>query len=222
MSSFARAVIARAHAVHSLARPAGAVLAVALVLPPVAAALEARMSLHMLVQIPLLTVAGALLIANRHPTAPAFDTQWARALCGLDPSGAAGLLLAATIVTTWMIPRALDLATTQRNVDVFKVASLLLAGALIRRSWRVASSITRAFVLGNMTWMAAVVGLLLRDAPVRLCASYLESDQVHAGTGLLLLATGVGVRWFASLLGANGQEHAGPRTALSAVPPTDS
>jgi hypothetical protein len=189
-------------------RWAGGVLAVALVLPPVAGALESRMSLHMLVQIPLLIVAGALLVGNARATAGVFSHRWTRARRDVDPNGVAGLLLSASIVTTWMIPRALDLATTQRSVDAFKVVSLLLAGALIRHSWRAASAITRAFVLGNMTWMAAVVGLLLRDAPVRLCTSYLVSDQVHAGTGLLLLGTAIGVRWFVSLLGSGGQEDA--------------
>ncbi len=189
-------------------RWAGGLLAVALVLPPVAGVLESRMTLHMLVQIPLLIVAGALLVGNARATAGVFGGRWTRALRDFDPNGVAGLVVSASVVTTWMIPRALDLAATQPSVDAFKVASLLLAGALLRHSWRAASAITHAFVLGNMTWMAAVVGLLLRDAPVRLCTNYLESDQVHAGTGLLLLGTAIGVRWFVSLLGSEAQQGA--------------
>ncbi len=186
-------------------RRAGAVLAVLLVMPPVAAGLEARMALHMLVHIPLLAVAGALLIGPS-PVFNAARGRWTRRLRDLDIGGVPGLLLAASILTTWMIPRALDLAATQVTADAFKAATLLLAGALIRRSWHTANPISRAFVLGNMTWMAAVAGLLLRDAPVRLCTNYLENDQVHAGTGLLLLGTAVGARWFLSLLGPLPQE----------------
>ncbi len=184
--------------VHS--RWAGGALTVALLLPPVSRALESRMSLHMLVQIPLLVVAGAMLCAPRRSATGQVSRPWAHLVRGVDPNGVAGLLLSASIVTTWMVPRALDLAATQRIADVFKVMSLLLAGALLRYAWRAASAVTHAFVLGNMTWMAAVTGLLLRDAPARLCTSYLESDQVHAGTGLLLLGTAIGVRWFVSLL----------------------
>ena len=196
-AAFARAASARAGATGAAA---GALLALVLLLPPVASVLESRMALHMLVQIPALAVAGALL-AGRGKTRDPAGGSGAQRLRAFDPGGVPGLLLAAGILTTWMIPRALDLAATQRGTDALKAATLLLAGALIRRSWARAGAITQAFVLGNMTWMAAVAGLLLRDAPVRLCTTYLEADQVHAGTGLLLLATAVGARWFLSLLG---------------------
>jgi hypothetical protein len=168
----------------------GGVLAGLLLLPWVRVALEASMALHMLVQIPLFVVAGAWLASAREHGDRA-SSRWS----AVNVGGVPGLLLASSVITAWMIPRALDLAATHLLVDLFKVATLLIAGACLRHSWSAAGSITQAFVLGNLAWMAAVVGLLLRDAPIRVCTSYLESDQVVAGTGLLLLAAVAGVRW---------------------------
>ncbi len=153
------------------------------------------MTAHMLVHIPLLLVAGVLLGAHRASHGPRLLHAW-------NPGGVSGLLISAAVLTTWMIPRALDLAALEPTVSWFKGATLLTAGGMLRASWPSAGAIGQAFFVGNLTWMGAVVGLLLRDAPVRVCTTYLERDQVYAGTGLLLLATAVGVRWFAVWLGA--------------------
>lgn len=166
-------------------RAVGVALALLCSVTPVREWLVATMTGHMLVQIPLLVIAGVLLC-------PPDGSHGSR----LNPGGAPGLLACAAILTTWMIPRALDLAVTSTAVAAFESISLIGCGALLRRSWHRAGAIGQAFLVGNLTWMAAVAGLLLRDAPVRLCTTYLARDQYHAGTGLLLLATAVGVRWF--------------------------
>jgi len=172
----------------------GVLLFVLLLAPPLRGWLESSMTAHMLVQIPLLVLSGWLAAASRAP-------HRSRSLQYWNPGGAPGLLLAVAITTTWMVPRALDLAVTTWPVDVAKALSLALAGALGQCSWARAGAPGQAFFVGNVAWMAAVVGLLLRDAPVRVCTSYLARDQWYAGTGLLLLATAVGVRWFVSWLG---------------------
>lgn len=172
----------------------GVLLFLLLLVTPLREWLESSMTAHMLVQIPLLVLSGWL-AATHTPS-----RRW-RSLAPWNPGGAPGLLLAVAITTTWMVPRALDLAATTWPADVSKAVSLALAGALGRWSWARAGAPGQAFFVGNVVWMAAVVGLLLRDAPVRVCTSYLARDQWYAGTGLVLLATAVGVRWFVRWLG---------------------
>lgn len=147
--------------------------------------LEARMALHMLVHVPLLIVAGAMLMHGRQqsPLRDAFDAT-------------AGLVLAGGIVTTWMIPRALDLAVENVMVDGIKAASLVLAGAVGTWGWGRASAMVRLFALGNVAWMTATTGLLYLDAPVRICTSYARNDQQQTGIALLVftvLAGAVGL-----------------------------
>jgi hypothetical protein len=180
-------------------RMLGATLALVLALTPLRDWLVSTMTGHMLGQIPMLVLAGFLLSAR----------VWVRPpRSAFNPGGAPGLLLGAAVLTTWMIPRALDLAVTSSLVAHVESASLLGCGLLLGRSWYRAGAIGQAFFVGNLTWMAAVTGLLLRDAPVRLCTTYLVRDQVYAGTGLLLLATAVGVRWFTTWLGAPSERVA--------------
>jgi hypothetical protein len=188
---------------HSVtaARRIGALLAITLAATPVRDVLVAKMSLHMLAQVPLLLLAGWLL--RGRATVRSADAPF-------DPAGAPGLLLSTAILTTWMIPRALDLAVTSTSVAWLQSVTLLLTGALLRGAWGRAGALGQAFFVGNLTWMAAVAGLLLRDAPVRLCTTYLERDQYYAGTGLLLLATACGVRWFTQWLAAPAAESQRP------------
>ena len=173
------------------------VLVALLAFTPLRSWLESSMTAHMLVQLPLLLLAGWLLSA-RFPRAL---HTWGAKLQSYNAGGAAGLLITAAVTATWMIPRALDLSVTSAAVDAFKFASLLLAGVVLRGSWNRAGAMGQAFFVGNVTWMMAVAGLLLRDAPVRVCTSYLTQDQQYAGTGLLLLGTAIGVRWFVVFLG---------------------
>lgn len=159
-----------------------------LALPPLRTAMESRMTVHMLGQIPLLLWVGWSLASRVHHTV-------APRVRAFNPGGAPGLLLVAAMTAALMIPRALDLSATSPMIDAWKFALLLLAGALLRWSWTQAGAPGQAFFVGNVTWMMAVVGVLLRDAPARVCTSYLVQDQRDAGTGLLCAAVIIGVRW---------------------------
>jgi hypothetical protein len=148
--------------------------------------LEARMTSHMFVQLPMLLVAGVLLVRPRLGGAVATDLL----------AAVAGLVLASGIVTTWMIPRALDLAVEHTLVDAAKAGSLLLAGAAGAWAWHRAPAMVRVFALGNMAWMTATTGLLYLDAPVRVCTSYGRDDQRQTGIALVaftVLAGAVGL-----------------------------
>jgi len=151
--------------------------------------LEQSMASHMLVQIPLLLCAGVLFsiaMGTRQPT-PTHETH------GYNAYGIAGLVFASGMVASWMVPRALDAAVEQLAWDSGKIFSLVAAGALAHRSWQRATTMVRAFVVGNSLWMNATIGLLLIDAPNRLCTSYTTNDQAIAGYGLVGIAVCIGV-----------------------------
>ena len=144
--------------------------------------LEQTMQRHMLMQLPMLFGAG-MLIGSAVAPRGAVRAMWRR----WNVHGVAGLLFACGVLATWMVPRALDAAVEHLAIDALKLLSLVAAGAIARHSWHVASAIVRTFVLGNMAWMTATVGMLLLDAPARLCTSYGASDQRETGIAMIAL-----------------------------------
>lgn len=137
--------------------------------------LERVMPVHMLLQIPLLVVLGIWCAGDSLGCAA---RRW-------NVAGAPGLLLASSIVACWMVPRLLDAAIEFRATDALKFITLVIAGAIGAQSWRIAPTIVRVFVAGNALWMTATVGMLLLDAPVRLCVRYGAADQQHTGYAML-------------------------------------
>jgi len=158
---------------------AGALLACVLALPWMRDALERVMAAHMLVQIPLLAVAGALVAAG-------MPARWRARVDAWNRGGVSGIVLALIASSWWMVPRALDLALASPAMELTKFASLpLLVGAPVALSWRHVSAIGKGFVIANVLPMWAVVGWLYVAAPVRVCNFYLVDQQVEAGLGLL-------------------------------------
>ncbi|BAL27261.1 hypothetical protein [Azoarcus sp. KH32C] len=143
--------------------------------------LEADMARHMLVQFPLLILAGAAFASSVPP-------RMRMAIAAINAHGLAGLLFCLLVSAFWMIPRALDLALLSPPVELAKISTLLAAGAALQGSWRPAGVIVQTFFIGNWAWMSAVVGLLYQDLSTRLCNGYLLDQQVVAGRGLVALA----------------------------------
>ncbi len=167
---------------------AGAGLWCVLLIPPVRAAAEADMALHMLVQIPLLILAGGLLAGAR--AAPA----WFRAV---DEGGWVGMLVGLLTASYWMVPRVLDAALVDMRFEVLKFVGLpLLAGVPVRWSWPRLSALGRGFVITNMLSMTAFVGWLYIAAPVRVCVYYLAEQQVAVGRLLLAATISAGLLFF--------------------------
>lgn len=135
--------------------------------------LERSMMLHMLVQLPMLFVAGGLMAREGAGTARVHPV--------------AAFVFATGMWTTWMIPRALDAAVEQPGVDALKAVSLVLAGLLAGRAWRRSSAVVRTFVAGNSAWMMATIGVLYLDTPARLCTSYGRGEQQQTGIALVAL-----------------------------------
>jgi len=185
--------------------PWGLLLIGVLGLPSVRRLLEAAMVTHMLVQIPLLAAAGALLALY-------FGPRVRRRLEAIGADGWPGMLVVWFASSYWMLPRALDAALTSPAVELAKFCSLpLLVGLPLALSWPRLGAVGRGFVLANAISMLGVIGWLYREAPVRLCNYYLIDQQVLLGNALLTLALLLGlacaVRAFTGPLRASASMH---------------
>lgn len=173
--------------------PAAGLLLCLLALPAARHWLEASMTRHMLVQFPLLALAGFGLAASLGQRQVARLNRW-------NGHGVTGLLAAALLVALLMIPRLLDLALVDAWVELAKFLALLLCGAAVRLSWQPAGLLVQGFFLGNVLPMTVVVGYLFESSPVRLCNAYLLGDQERLGQGLVWSAAAVALAWFARLV----------------------
>lgn len=163
-----------------------AVLFVVLATPVARHSLERVMIAHMLVQIPLLVISGALGVAALPLPLRARMANWNR-------NGITGTLLAVIVSSWWMVPRALDWALASPLMEMAKFATLpLLVGAPLALSWSSLGSIGRGFLVANALPMWAVAGWAYIAAPVRVCNYYLVDQQVVAGFGLVSLSIALG------------------------------
>lgn len=168
-----------------------ALLPMALFIAPVRLLLEGDMAVHMLVEFPLLLAAGAS--ASRW--VPGSLARIAK-LC--DWKGISTLLAFILVSAFWMIPAALDAALLEPGVAAAKYASWWLVGLALPSALRTAPPAIVLFFAGNWVWMSATAGLLYVDAPQRLCLSYMEESQRHAGAGLLVAAVAMTIAGFAA------------------------
>ena len=178
---------------EKIAPVAGAVLLFVMLIPAVRRTMESDMALHMLLQFPLILLAGWLLAAGSSAQTKARLQQW-------NHAGICGLLVTSMVLMFWMIPRALDMVLAEPAMECWKFLTLLLAGAALNLSWQSAGMIVRGFFLGNLLPMMMVVGWLYVEAPVRICNSYLTNDQLRAGSGLLALAIAGSLVWISTFL----------------------
>ncbi len=160
--------------------------------PPVRAWLESRMTTHMLVQIPLLISAGALVSS-------ALPVRFRRWLVSFDAGGISFLLSAALGVAFWMLPRSLDAALDDTLFEVGKFISLpLVTGIPLALGWKRLSPTARVFIASNLVSMLVVLGWLYVTAPVRVCNFYGINEQIVLGrcmAGLAGLFVLVGIAW---------------------------
>jgi hypothetical protein len=182
---------------------AGAIIVALLALPWTRHWLEGVMIFHMLVQIPLLAGAGALM-------ATGLPGRWRLRLESWNANGISGILMAAAASSWWMVPRALDWARAAPAMELWKFVSLpLFVGAPLALSWSRLGGMGRGFVIANALPMWAIVGWLYVAAPVRVCNSYIVEDQAVAGTGLLVASIGLAVA--AGCLAFREHAQLGPR-----------
>ena len=185
--------LAARHTTSSRQAALGVLMGVLLALPEARAVLELSMWRHMVLQAPLWMLAGALLAAGLGPRARASVARW-------NAHGITGLLYAALVLALLMVPRMLDLALVSPAVEAAKCAALVLAGAALRLSWRLAGLVVQGFFLGNVLPMTAVVGQLYIDSPTRVCNAYLLGDQDRLGQWLVTIAAALAVLWLVQAL----------------------
>lgn len=148
--------------------------------------LEADPVTHMLLLLPALALAGGLLLQ-------ATDL---RSLQLSAPTAAALVLVSLFTGLFWMLPRYIDASLTEPLVELAKFVSLpTLAGAFLALGWRQVHPFLRGFLKANVISMLGVLGFLYIHAPVRICNSYLVSDQERLGFGFLFAAAGVSLAW---------------------------
>ena len=157
------------------------------------ASLEATMSAHMLVQIPLLVAIG--IIAGRLLAERCQDALLA-AVGGPIPC----VVLVIFASSYWMLPRALDAALTDPLTEAVKFLSLpALVGLPLALAWKRLSAIGRGFIWTNFISMLAVLGWLYIAAPVRVCNNYLMDQQTDAGWLMVKLAVLLFAWWLGTL-----------------------
>lgn len=163
----------------------GAILWAVLAVPPVRHALESTMTSQMLVQVPLLALAGWWIVRG-------LPDGFERRLAGWNRGGISGLLLASLTGLVWMLPLAMDAALDDPRVTLAKFLSVpLLIGAPIALSWPRAGFVVRGVVLVELIATAIRLGWLYLISPVRLCSNYLLDDQQQLGKILLVIGFGI-------------------------------
>ena len=170
--------------------------ALCLSLPPLRALIEQSMVWHMLVQMPLLLLAGCLfgmMLAQRPADA------FARSAACLNRYGLSGFMLAQCVAAYWMVPAMIDRAVVLPAADAAKLGSLWLAGMALHGAFRQAPAAVQVFFVGYALPMMVWLGYYLASTDLRLCNAYALESQVRAGWGLVLLAAAAGLVWALAL-----------------------
>lgn len=173
-------------------RFAAAVAYLLLATPAARAWMEATMTGHMLLQIPLLAASGFVLCR--------LLPQRLQDLLLAAAGGAIPCVLAALFASGyWMLPLALDGALANPLNEAAKFLSLpLLVGLPLGLAWKRLGVIGRSFVWANVLSMLVVLGWLYINAPVRLCNNYLVGQQESAGWAMVKLAVLLFAGWLGS------------------------
>ncbi len=163
-----------------------AVAVIATISPPVDSFLDASMSRHMLVQMPLLVALGY-----------AAGLIWRMPRDRFASLGLCAIFFAMGSVIFWMLPRSLDTAVTTAWADQAMHVNMLVAGwSLVIGLPRLPFHSKMAFGVYGLA-MALTAGIVYATAVVPVCSRYSVQQQNEAGT-LLLWIGGV---LFIALLG---------------------
>ena len=171
----------------TIAASTGLVFITLCLLPPIALAFESSMVAHMLIQLPLLGISGAMLLVS--------DSKLFNAADKYDPHGAIALVVGSGWLLYWMLPMNLDFASTDASYRILKLISVPLGiGLCFRWVWIRANTIVRIVVLFEAWAGVARLGLLYLESPEQLCSNYLIGEQQVVGKVLLAVAllTGLG------------------------------
>ena len=153
--------------------------------------LEQSMLTHMLVQIPLLALCGALVTSH---FADKFNLQLAYHYA------LPLLIIALTTTMFWMLPRNLDASLEYVSFEILKFISLpIFLGATVILGWKNSGTLTKSFVITNLISMLVVLAWLYIEAPIRLCNYYLVDEQKLVGIYLLYGTACISLYWLVKL-----------------------
>lgn len=182
---------------------------IGLSVPPFRNLIEQSMLWHMAIQMPLLILAGCLLMASAFP-APTTATVEQTTQQSQLPSnaqgsewnvyGLTGFVFSFITITYWMLPSAIDRAVVLPSADVLKLLSLLACGASLRHSSVRAPALIQLFFLGNFLAMMLWLGSYFLQTDLRLCNAYSLQSQINTGWGLIAWGLGIGIFWVARQL----------------------
>ena len=153
---------------------------------PSGALLEASLTGHVIIEIPLLVLVGVILGNQLKPR-----------LSGvLHIIDIPCILLTCFTLAFWMIPRWLDASLNDPVIANMKYLSLpLLAGIPLALSWRNLHFIARGLVKIEFLAMLFRLGWVYLISPDRLCNNYLLSEQQQLGYVFIFLGFVLGIIW---------------------------
>ncbi len=158
-------------------------------LSPLGHWLESSMPMHVLVEIPLLIISGAILGKLMERPLKHISRQ-------INIGGITGMLIASFTLAVWMVPRWLDASLTLQWVAWSKYLSLpLLVGLPLSISWSQLHPIARGVVKIEFLSMLFRLGWLYIISPERLCNNYLLDEQELLGQGFLIIGAALSVTW---------------------------
>lgn len=162
------------------------ILALVSLTTPGSAWFEASMHRHMLVQLPWLAVAGALICGP--------GSRARRVLERVDPGGWLAMLVAAACLVYWMLPVSLDLATMHAVDRLAKVVILPLGvGVCLRWALLRAPPVARIVLLFEIWASVTRLGWLYLESPLPLCSNYLVGEQQQVGQVLIGVSAASGL-----------------------------
>jgi hypothetical protein len=160
----------------------------ALSVPPGRSLIEQSMTWHMVVQMPMLFAGGWFLMIG------ALDLT-KRSPNGWNQFGLTGFIAAQFILTYWMLPISIDRAVVMPQVDVLKLLSLIVSGALIQTSVSRSPVVVQLFFVGYIVSMLISSGVVLATTERRLCNAYSMESQLSAGYGVVALGVALAFGW---------------------------
>ena len=174
-----------------------AAVAVALSVPPLRSVIEQSMAWHMVFQMPLLVLAGALAYSALPPGFGSRHLAGINQLNQFNHFGLTGFMAAQVIIAYWMLPMAIDRAVVQPPFDAMKLATLFASGMLLADAFKRAPSALQLFFMGYWVSMMCWLGIYFATTELRLCNAYSLQSQVATGWGLALLGLLLGCAWLA-------------------------